>query len=49
MQNLRLYVQATNLATWDKVKYWDPELSKANSGAKYPLSSTWTIGLEVTF
>lgn len=49
MQNLRLYVQGTNLITWDHLKYWDPELGGANSGAKYPLSRVWTLGLEVTF
>ncbi len=49
MQNLRVYVQGNNLITWDSVKYWDPELGGANSGAKYPISRTWTVGLEVTF
>lgn len=49
LQNLRVYVQGTNLITWDKVKYWDPELGDANSGAKYPISRRWTMGLEVTF
>lgn len=49
LQNLRLYVQGTNLITWDSVKYWDPELGDANSGAKYPISRRWTMGLEVTF
>lgn len=49
LTNLRLYVQGTNLKTWDHVKYWDPELGDANSGAKYPLTSSWTFGLEVTF
>lgn len=49
LTNLRLYVQGTNLKTWDKVKYWDPELGDANSGAKYPISGTWTFGAEITF
>lgn len=49
MTNLRLYVQGTNLKTWDHVKYWDPELGDNNSGARYPLSRTWTFGLELTF
>lgn len=49
MQNLRVYVQGNNLALWDDVKYWDPELGNANSGAKYPLSRSWTAGVEVTF
>lgn len=47
MQNLRLYVQGTNLAVWDKIKMWDPELG--NSGSKYPICGTWTVGLELTF
>lgn len=47
MENLRIYVQGTNLAVWDNIKFWDPETG--NSGARYPLCSTWTIGLDVTF
>lgn len=49
LSNLRVYVQGENLITWDDVKYWDPELGDANSGAKYPISRRWTMGLEVTF
>lgn len=47
MQNLRIYVQGSNLAVWDNIKMWDPEIG--SSGAKYPLNSTWTVGLDVTF
>ena len=47
MQNLRIYVQGSNLAVFDKVKLWDPEVG--NSGARYPINSTWTVGLDVTF
>lgn len=49
LRNLRVYVQGTNLITWDHVKYWDPELGNANSGAQYPISRNWKVGLEVTF
>ncbi len=49
VQNLRIYVQGTNLAVWDDIKMWDPELGSANSGATYPLNRTWTIGAEITF
>ena len=49
MTNLRLYVQGTNLAVWDHVKMWDPELGNSSSGATYPIGDTWTIGLEVSF
>lgn len=47
MQNLRVFVQGTNLAVWDNIKMWDPELG--NSGSRYPICGTWTLGLEVTF
>ena len=47
MQNLRIYVQGSNLAVWDDVKLWDPEIG--NSGARYPKNATVTFGLDVTF
>lgn len=46
--SVRLYVQGENLHTWDNVKYWDPEVTQ-RSGSRYPISSTWTFGLNVTF
>jgi len=45
---LRLYVQGENIHTWDKVKFWDPEVT-GRSGSRYPISSTWTFGLNLTF
>ena len=48
VRNVRLYVQGENLYTWDKVKFWDPEVTN-RSGARYPISSTWTAGLDITF
>lgn len=47
MKNLRIYIQGTNLAVWDHIKMWDPELE--NSGSRYPICGTWTIGLDVKF
>lgn len=49
MKNLRVYLQGNNIAVWDHIKFWDPELGNADSGAKYPICSTYTVGLEVTF
>ena len=49
LKNLRLYLQGNNIAVWDNIKFWDPELGGDNLGAKYPLSSNYTIGIEVTF
>lgn len=49
IKRARLYVQGTNIAVWDHIKMWDPELGSANGGAKYPLNMTWTLGLELGF
>lgn len=49
MKNLRVFLQGSNIALWDDVKYWDPELGGAASGAKYPICGTYTAGLELTF
>jgi hypothetical protein len=37
-----------NIAVWDKIKMWDPELGNANAGLKYPLPKIWTAGIELT-
>lgn len=49
IKRARLYVQGTNIAVWDDIKMWDPELGSANGGEKYPLNMTWTLGLELGF
>lgn len=49
MRNLRVYLQGNNVAVWDHIKMWDPELGDANSGAKYPICSSYSLGLEITF
>jgi TonB-linked SusC/RagA family outer membrane protein len=47
LQGLQLYVQGTNIAVWDHIKLWDPEI--LNSGATYPICGTWTMGLNIIF
>lgn len=49
IKRARIYAQGTNVAVWDDIKMWDPELGTAGGGAKYPLNMTWTIGLELGF
>ena len=49
LQSLRIYLQGNNLYVWDKIKMWDPEQGNANGGFSYPLSRTFTLGLDVTF
>ncbi len=46
--NLRIYVNAFNLVTWDKMKIWDPE-STSGDGHYYPQSRILNTGVRVTF
>ena len=48
MEKARLYFIGYNLAVWDSLKLWDPELTSGN-GMKYPLNKSFTLGLNVTF
>lgn len=48
MSSARVYFLGNNLALWDKLKLWDPELASGD-GMKYPLSSTYTVGLKIGF
>lgn len=47
-KNIRLYVTGTNLLTFSKFKYWDPELGSGD-GLSYPLQRTATIGCQFNF
>lgn len=49
IEALRVYLMGNNLAVWDNIKMWDPEIGNANAGLNYPLSRTFTFGLDFTF
>lgn len=48
IKKARIYVQGNNIAVWDKLKMWDPELG-SDGHKKYPINMTWTVGLELGF
>ena len=48
LQRVRIYVNALNLVTWDKLKVFDPE-SNDTAGNYYPQSRVINTGLSVTF
>lgn len=48
MGNMRVYLLGQNLAVWDKVKVWDPELASSD-GTRYPLPKTITVGITFKF
>ena len=45
----RVYLLGHNLHIWDKFKLWDPEMGNRNKGNSYPMSRTFTLGLELNF
>jgi TonB-linked SusC/RagA family outer membrane protein len=49
--NLKIYMSAENLLTFTRLRVLDPEeINGANGGGKiYPLSKTYSMGLNVTF
>lgn len=50
VESVRLYANAFNLYTWDKVKRVDPESDpNANSGQFYPQQRIMNFGLNITF
>ncbi|SHF40932.1 SusC/RagA family TonB-linked outer membrane protein [Pedobacter caeni] len=44
----RVYVMGYNLAVWDSLKIWDPELGSGD-GMRYPIAKSITLGLTVNF
>lgn len=48
LNKARIYFMGTNLLTFSKFKLWDPEMG-SNTGEKYPLSRTYTLGLTMNF
>ena len=47
-KKLRLFLSGTNLLTFSKWDFWDPELGDGN-GAQYPNISTFNLGCRMTF
>lgn len=48
LNSLRIYANGINLATFDKIKIWDPE-STNTSGQYYPQAKVINMGVKVTF
>lgn len=48
ISRFRIYANALNLFTWDKMKIWDPESTSGN-GQYYPQSRIVNTGVRITF
>lgn len=46
LSDARVYLQGSNLLTFSSFKLWDPEMGSDN-GEKYPLSKSFTLGLQI--
>jgi hypothetical protein len=44
--DIRIYIQGSNLMTWSKFKLWDPEMGSSN-GEAYPITKSVTMGIQV--
>lgn len=44
--SIRIFFIGTNLLTFSKFKMWDPEMG-SSTGTQYPISKTFTLGLNV--
>lgn len=47
LNNLRIYLSGTNLASWSKFKLWDVEMG--NQGLGYPLQKVYNLGVQIGF
>ena len=45
--NIRIYLQGSNLLTWSKFKLWDPEMNSSN-GEAYPITKAITGGIQIS-
>jgi TonB-linked SusC/RagA family outer membrane protein len=48
IQKVRFYATASNLFTWDHLKYFDPEMPNVNNGF-YPQQKLFSFGLNIVF
>ena len=49
VQGWRFYVAGSNLLTWDKIKYADPETPSVVQAGFYPQQRVMSIGTNITF
>ena len=46
INDVRIYVQASNLYTWSRFDLWDPEMGSQN-GEAYPITKAFTFGMQI--
>ena len=48
LENVRIYISGQNLITWSPFKLWDPELDSSQRGQTYPITRSFTAGIQIS-
>ena len=49
LSNMNIYLAGYNLLTFDSLKYMDPESNASRTTSTYPITQTFTLGLNLNF
>lgn len=49
VSDLKVFINGSNLLTFDRIKYLDPEYSSGTRGNYYPQTKFYALGLNITF
>ena len=48
LESVRIYISGQNLITWSPFKLWDPELDSSQRGQTYPITRSFTAGIQIS-
>ena len=48
LESVRIYISGQNLITWSPFKLWDPELDSRQRGQIYPITRSFTAGIQIS-
>lgn len=48
LESVRIYISGQNLITWSPFKLWDPELDSSERGQIYPITRSFTAGIQIS-
>ena len=48
LESVRIYISGQNLITWSPFKLWDPELDSSQRGQIYPITRSFTAGIQIS-
>ena len=48
LESVRIYISGQNLITWSSFKLWDPELDSSKRGQIYPITRSFTAGIQIS-